>query len=126
MILHFRNTKIGGHWLGQCGAFDGQKFVCLDKILDEKFYETRPCMVYSFGISNDWDFENSMNDLGKIEISVAVIYKQSLLRNRFQVVSFERSTLLLTQRHQRGKTLTFIQSVNIEWPDFHIFYQIRP
>ena len=38
---------------------DGDKFVCMDNMLLGK-----PCLIYSFGISNDWSFEDFMDPLG--------------------------------------------------------------
>ncbi len=52
----------GGQWLGQCGAFDGHKFVCLDKFHGDVIHGT--CLIYSFGIAGDWSFEEAMADLG--------------------------------------------------------------
>ena len=38
---------------------DGDKFVCMDNILTGK-----PCLIYSFGINNDWTFEDFMDYRG--------------------------------------------------------------
>ena len=38
---------------------DGDKFVCMDNILLGK-----PCIIYSFGIANDWTFEDFMDSRG--------------------------------------------------------------
>ena len=57
--------RIGGHWLKR--QVDGDKFICMDNLLvNDK------CLIYSFGISNDWTFEDQMDSAGhrkKIEIS---------------------------------------------------------
>lgn len=37
--------------------FDGARDVCLDKL------PRKDCLVYSFGVSNDWDFEDIMDGL---------------------------------------------------------------
>ena len=56
--------RIGGHWLKR--QVDGDKFICMDNLLvNEK------CLIYSFGIANDWTFEDQMDSAGhknKIEI----------------------------------------------------------
>ena len=40
-------------------AVDGDKFVCMDRMrLDQ------PCLIYSFGIANDWTFEDFMDFRG--------------------------------------------------------------
>lgn len=42
-------------------GIDGQKAVCLDT-------EVRPikgkCLVYSFGVNNEWSFEDTMDEYG--------------------------------------------------------------
>ena len=38
---------------------DGDKFVCMDHIEMDK-----PCLIYSFGIKNDWSFEDFMDSAG--------------------------------------------------------------
>lgn len=52
----------GGVWLGGCGAIDGNKYVCLDKL--HKDVLNNQCLIYSFGIANDWSFEEAMAQLG--------------------------------------------------------------
>ena len=52
----------GGRWLGQCGAFDGHKFVCLDQFYEDVI--NGRCLIYSFGIAGDWSFEEAMAELG--------------------------------------------------------------
>ena len=54
--------KIGGQWLGGCGFFDGEKLVCMDGIY--KSIKNQNCLVYSFGLSDNWDFEVFMAQLG--------------------------------------------------------------
>ncbi|XP_023333077.1 uncharacterized protein LOC111704920 isoform X2 [Eurytemora carolleeae] len=51
-----RNMKrVGGIWWGR-RAVDGDKFVCLDQISDSDV-----CLIYSFGINNEWSFEDLMD-----------------------------------------------------------------
>ena len=40
---------------------DGDKFICLDKIVKSN----SQCLIYSFGISNDWTFEDQMDKFGR-------------------------------------------------------------
>ena len=40
---------------------DGDYFVCMDSILVKK---DKPCIIYTFGIANDWSFEDGMDYLG--------------------------------------------------------------
>ena len=55
--------RVGGHWVTGEGKrrkqVDGDKFVCLDQILNKD-----SCIVYSFGVSNDWTFDDQMDNTG--------------------------------------------------------------
>lgn len=52
--------RVGGNWVaGPQHQVDGDKFVCLDNIIKKD-----SCIVYSFGISNDWTFEDVMDKIG--------------------------------------------------------------
>ena len=55
---------IGGEWLSGCAFFDGDKFVCMDKMYDDMMSGDGKCLVYSFGIADDWTFEDTMAGLG--------------------------------------------------------------
>jgi len=52
----------GGFWMGGYGCIDGNKYVCLDKLYGDAI--SGKCLIYSFGISGDWSFEETMADLG--------------------------------------------------------------
>ena len=66
LLLLLRVIKrIGGKWL-EAGKpmnkqVDGDKFICLDKIVKSN----NQCLIYSFGISNDWTFEDKMDTFGR-------------------------------------------------------------
>jgi len=49
--------RFGGLWLATLKAYDGDKFVCMDS------YMPKECLVYSFGISTMWEFEDIMDTL---------------------------------------------------------------
>jgi len=55
--------RIGGVWLDwpdlPAHAADGDKFVCMDDIILGK-----PCLIHSFGLANDWTFEDFMDYRG--------------------------------------------------------------
>ena len=55
--------SIGGKWLDKCGFLDGEKHVCMDMLFDS--LENGTCLVYSFGLGDNWDFEIFMANLGK-------------------------------------------------------------
>ena len=44
------------------GASEGDKYVCLDSLMDD--VKRGYCLVYSFGIENDWTFEQTMVAVG--------------------------------------------------------------
>jgi len=45
------------------GGYEGQKAVCLDGGFLERA-ANKDCLVYSFGLGDEWSFEDAMNDLG--------------------------------------------------------------
>jgi hypothetical protein len=52
----------GGRWFSLGGCIDGNKFVCLDRLYHH--IQNGNCLIYSFGISDDWTFEEAMANLG--------------------------------------------------------------
>ena len=56
----YRSLKrVGGKWPHPYIGVDGDKFVCMDD-----FQSDDPCLVYSFGIANDWTFEDFITQFG--------------------------------------------------------------
>ena len=56
--------RFGGRWISREAAtrqVDGDKFVCLDKMLRRDPGEQ--CIIYSFGIADDWSFEDQISTL---------------------------------------------------------------
>ena len=52
--------RLGGEWtMNNHHQVDGDKWVCLDHILARE-----RCIIYSFGIRDDWSFEDQMDLLG--------------------------------------------------------------
>ena len=54
--------KIAGIWNNQCGFFDGEKIVCMEKLYEA--IQNGSCLIYSFGLADDWDFEVTLAKLG--------------------------------------------------------------
>ena len=54
--------RFGGEYKSFCKYFDGQKFVCMDSLIQD--ITRSECLIYSFGVANDWSFEDVMDDLG--------------------------------------------------------------
>ena len=51
----------GGKMLANPSGFDGQKSICLDPLVRPK---SGNCIVYSFGINNDWSFDEALEKYG--------------------------------------------------------------
>jgi hypothetical protein len=51
----------GGHMHRKPSGLDGQKAVCLD---DQIAPKAGSCIVYSFGINNEWSFDETMENYG--------------------------------------------------------------
>ena len=63
-MLFYRVLKrVGGQWISsaQRQQVDGDKFVCLDLILQKD-----SCLIYSFGVASDWTFEDQMDNIGRV------------------------------------------------------------
>ena len=60
--------RFGGVWQGI--QVDGDKFVCLDNLLAKD-----KCIIYSFGISNEWSFEDLMDSVGRMSLVVVSYLK---------------------------------------------------
>jgi len=60
---HFQVGKyFGGIWISGYGCLDGHKYVCLDNLYEDVM--KNECLIYSFGINNEWSFEESMVSMG--------------------------------------------------------------
>jgi hypothetical protein len=55
--------RVAGRWNKMCGFLDGEKLLCMDGIYTA--VKSGNCLVYSFGLADDWDFEVLMAKLGK-------------------------------------------------------------
>ena len=62
------------HWHG--AASDGDKLLCLDNLSHDIMDGN--CLVYSFGIAEDWTFEISMADMGCKVSSVKQFQRMSM------------------------------------------------
>ena len=54
--------RFGGRYIQRCHYWDGHKFVCMPELIND--IGNNECVVYSFGISNDWSFEKAMGKIG--------------------------------------------------------------
>ena len=55
-------VKLGGQYLDFCHVRDGQKYVCMDELMDDM--RAGKCLVYSFGLAQDWTFEETVASMG--------------------------------------------------------------
>ena len=107
--------RIGGRYLSYCHVMDGQKYVCMDELMDD--IRNQNCLVYSFGVGKDWSFENTLGDWGcnvyaydptidqPVNISKNVIFKKIGVEpynsNNKNYESFDR--ILKTNGHESAK-----------------------
>ena len=61
-MVCFSVQRFGGRYLPRCKYTDGAKFVCMDDLLND--ITNKECLIYSFGIADDWSFEDVMDKLG--------------------------------------------------------------
>jgi len=54
--------RIGGSWIKDCGFLDGEKIICMDNL--HEAVKKNKCLIYSFGLADDWDFELGMAKIG--------------------------------------------------------------
>ena len=54
--------RISGTWTSKCGFNDGEKLICMENLYRDMQNDT--CLVYSFGLQDDWDFEVFLAKLG--------------------------------------------------------------
>ena len=54
--------RLGGGYQSYCRYVDGGKIVCMDELIHD--IENNECVIFSFGIANDWTFEDMMDGLG--------------------------------------------------------------
>ena len=54
--------RFGGQFNLGCKFTDGSKFVCMDDLFLDIL--NGECLIYSFGIADDWSFEDVMDNLG--------------------------------------------------------------
>ena len=54
--------RFGGRYHEVCHYWDGHKFVCMPELMYD--IENDECLVYSFGVSNDWTFEKALGEIG--------------------------------------------------------------
>ena len=53
--------KIGGNW-EFVGFLNGEKMICMDNLYEA--IKNDSCLIYSFGLADNWDFEVAMAELG--------------------------------------------------------------
>lgn len=93
--------KLGGKWLYRCGFVDGDKHVCMDALK-----EGEECLVYSFGVADDWSFEDAMGAMGckvrAFDPSIAAPAKRSdnVSFHKLGIAHFSGNTQIKTNGHK--------------------------
>ena len=54
--------RFGGSYRSSCHYVDGGKYVCMDELIYD--IANNECVIFSFGIADDWNFEDMMDNLG--------------------------------------------------------------
>ena len=54
--------RFGGEFHEDCHYWDGHKYICMTELMGD--VENGSCLIYSFGVNNDWSFENVMDNFG--------------------------------------------------------------
>ena len=54
--------RFGGEFHEDCHYWDGHKYICMTELMGD--VENGSCLIYSFGVDNDWSFEKVMDDFG--------------------------------------------------------------
>lgn len=55
-------VKLGGEYHQKCHVRDGQKYICMDELMEDM--RAGKCLVYSFGLAQDWTFEEMVAGMG--------------------------------------------------------------
>merc|ERR1712106_297332 len=98
--------RVGGHWvdLGYSKSVDGDKFICMDD-----FHITDDCLIYSFGIRDDWSFEDLLDEMN----CTIYAYDPTVIfpRKRGRNISFAKLGVA-SESNEGYKTLSDIIAMN--------------
>ena len=87
-------------FLYSCAWYDGAKYVCLDKW--KQIIENGKCLIYSFGLADDWSFEETLAEMGcKVRAFDPTVNRPSSVKH--PNISFEKIGL----SHFSGTTQVF-------------------
>ena len=65
----------GGHrWIPFAASTDGLKYICMDRLY--KAIKAQECLVYTFGLADNWSFEEAMMARG---CRVVITYNYELV-----------------------------------------------
>jgi len=79
-------TRLGGRYLPKCHVMDGQKYVCMDDLMED--IQNNECIVYSFGVGNDISFEKTFADMGCKVFAYDPTINHS--KHKFESISFKK------------------------------------
>ena len=97
--------RIGGKYLGGCHYWDGHKYICMPEVISD--LEKDECLIYSFGVAQDWSFEKTLGDLGckVLSFDPTVNHPSKLEEN----VSFKK--LGLSTKRSKVKSMDTLKSI---------------
>ena len=75
---------LGGTYWTKCKLHNGHKFTCMDDIPSDIAKDE--CLIYSFGINDDWSYESLMGNLGRK--TTVFLMNLSLTSALFKVARF--------------------------------------
>ena len=97
--------RFGGGYLSYCHYVDGGKYMCMDELIYNIL--NNECVIFSFGISHEWTFEDMMDDLG------CTVYAFDLTVNypskRRQNITFEK--LAIEAKKDTGNLLDTLDNI---------------
>ena len=97
--------RVGGNWLSRARKqIDGDKFVCLDQLLKKD-----NCIVYSFGVNNDWTFEDRMDAIGLNYIMLPVLVDPRESRSRSLISALKSNICIEAVKYLPTTTRCLIQ-----------------
>ena len=97
---------MGGRYIPTCHAMDRHKYVCMDDLMMD--IKNQECVVYSFGISTDWTFEDMMASFGcKVHA-----YDPTIDIPSFKYPNIEFKKIGLSGNPGNGKYKTFLEIIS--------------
>jgi len=93
-----RLHRFGGIYQEMCHYWDGHKFVCVSELMND--VKSDECLIYSFGVSGDWSFEKTMDELGcRVLMFDPTVSYPKQLGNK---ITFEKTGLSAKREYEKS------------------------